>query len=92
MNITAVISLEKATVPAVPSGAIVSYQGKDYIFIVTGKAGEQGTAFERIPVARGTTDVGYTEITLLKEIPPGTKIVTKGAFFILAKMTNVSEE
>jgi RND family efflux transporter MFP subunit len=92
MNITAVISLEKATVPAVPSGAIVSFQGKDYIFIVSGKADEGGTAFERIPVASGTTDVGYTEITLLKEIPPGTKIVTKGAFFILAKMTNVSEE
>lgn len=92
MNITAVISLEKAVVPAVPSGAIVSYQGKDYIFTVTGKAGDGGTGFERVPVVKGTTDVGYTEITLLKEIPAGTKIVTKGAFFILAKMTNVSDE
>ena len=92
MNITAVISLEKATVPAVPSDAIVSYQGKDYIFIVAGKAGEGETGFEKIPVVKGTTDVGYTEVTLLKGISPGTKIVTKGAFFILAKMTNVSEE
>ena len=92
MNITAVVSLEKATVPAVPSDAIVSYQGKDYIFIVTGKTGKGETGFERVPVVKGTTDIGYTEITLLKEIPAATKIVTKGAFFILAKMTNVGEE
>jgi cobalt-zinc-cadmium efflux system membrane fusion protein len=92
MNITAVVSLEKATVPAVPSDAIVSFQGKDFIFIVTRKTAEGETGFERVPVVKGTTDVGYTEITLLKEIPAGTNIVTKGAFFILAKMTNTGEE
>ena len=47
--------------------------------------------FEKIPVKKGTSDVGYTEITLLKEIPADAKIVTKGAFFILAKMTNQGE-
>ncbi len=105
MNITAVISLDKSTVPAVPTDAIVTVQGKDYIFIVTDKkeehaekaeeddhkddhADEKGITFEKIPVAKGTTDVGFTEITLLKEIPAQAKIVTKGAFFVLAKMTN----
>lgn len=96
MNITAVISLEKQTVPAVPSEAIVTYQGQDYIFIVTDPhpdAGprEEGVTFEKIPVAKGTTDVGYTEITLLKEIPANPEIVVKGAFFVLAKMTNEGE-
>ena len=52
---------------------------------------EKGLTFEIIPVAKGTTDVGYTEITLLKEIPKGAKIVVKGAFFVLAKMTNTGE-
>ena len=33
MNITAVISLDKSTVPTVPTEAIVTLQGKDYIFI-----------------------------------------------------------
>lgn len=47
--------------------------------------------FERIPVIKGTTDVGYTEVTLLADLPPQTKIITKGAFFALAKMTNVGE-
>ena len=55
------------------------------------KPTEGEITFEKIPVKKGTTDVGYTEITLLKEIPTDAKIVTKGAFFILAKMTNQGE-
>ena len=106
MNVTAIISLEKAVVPALPSDAIVNYQGKDYIFIVKEKNEkvkdtlnpdvkkqdvrnlETGISFERIPVVKGNTDVGYTEITLLKEIPENAKVAVKGTFFILAKQTN----
>lgn len=118
MSITAIVSLEKAMLDAVPSEAIVNYQGTDYIFIVAGatktdshqhtadehnhdghtheaeqpKPSASGeTMFERIPVRKGTSDVGYTEITPLKEIPQDAQIVSKGAFFILAKMTNTGE-
>lgn len=35
MNVTAVISLEQTTVPAVPNEAIVAVDGKDYIFVLT---------------------------------------------------------
>ena len=52
---------------------------------------EEGTTFEKIPILKGTTDVGYSEITLLKEIPKNSKIVVNGAFFILAKMNNKGE-
>lgn len=90
MGITALISLEKAVVPAVPTDALVSAQGQDYIFIVHGKD-DHSMDFERIPVAKGTTDVGYTEITPLKDIPADAKVVVKGAFFILAKQTNSGE-
>jgi cobalt-zinc-cadmium efflux system membrane fusion protein len=90
MGITALISLEKAVVPAVPTDALISAQGQDYIFIVRGKD-DHGLDFERIPVAKGTTDVGYTEITPLKDIPADAKVVVKGAFFILAKQTNSGE-
>ncbi|WP_462254894.1 efflux RND transporter periplasmic adaptor subunit [Ferruginibacter sp.] len=107
MNVTAVISLANATVPAVPSDAIVTVDGKDYIFMLldnepvkpatdTAKHDaaekhnehEEGIQFERIPVAKGGSDIGFTEITLLKEIKKDAKIVTKGAFFVSAKMTN----
>lgn len=126
MSITALISLENATVDAVPTNAIVNHEGQDYIFIVTdahseaehhehNEAGEDtqqhdehghkhnekeknghdekedGTTFEKIPIRKGTSDVGYSEITLLKEIPKDARIVTNGAFFILAKMTNKGE-
>ncbi|MBC7426505.1 MAG: efflux RND transporter periplasmic adaptor subunit [Bacteroidia bacterium] len=93
MSITALVSLSDATVTAVPSSAIVNFQGQDYIFIVFKTDIKTGIiTYERIAVAKGTNDVGYSEITLLKEIPAGSKIVTKGAFFILAKQTNMEED
>jgi RND family efflux transporter MFP subunit len=52
---------------------------------------EEETTFEKIPIRKGTTDLGYSEITLLKDIPKDSKIVTNGAFFILAKMNNKGE-
>jgi len=115
MNITALISIGTAVLPAVPSEAIVNSQGQDFIFVLTKQAAkhhkegekeegyeekEEGhkegeshaiTNFERIPVIKGTSDVGYTEVKLLKDLPPKTQIITKGAFFALAKMTNAGE-
>ena len=101
MSITALVSLENATLDAVPTNAIVNHEGQDYIFIVTdahseeerhseaettehkhdrhghehgkkegehkeGEAHDEGTTFEKIPIRKGTTDVGSSEITLLK--------------------------
>jgi cobalt-zinc-cadmium efflux system membrane fusion protein len=119
MSITAIVSLENATVDAVPTNAILNSEGQDFIFIVVNenkaelqseeaehKHDEHGhthdevektkptkdeTTFEKILVKKGTTDVGYSEITLLKKIPADSKIVVNGAFFILAKMTNQGE-
>jgi cobalt-zinc-cadmium efflux system membrane fusion protein len=110
MNITGIVSLSDVTAPAVPNGALVSADGKDYIFVKTNKepsehAEEEGAApkspgeekthadeekhginFERIEVAKGVSNMGYTAITFVKEIPEDTQIVTKGAFFINAKL------
>jgi len=91
MNVTAAISLNRQTVPAVPNDAIVTVAGQDYIFVFKKKE-EKAMRFERVVVSKGTSDVGYTEITLLKEIPKDAKIVVKGAFFVSAKMTNIEEE
>jgi cobalt-zinc-cadmium efflux system membrane fusion protein len=111
MNITALISIGTAVLPAVPTDAIVNSQGQDYIFVLTKQAAEHheevekeeghkegethseepATNFERVPVIKGTSDVGFTEIKLLKDLPPNTQIITKGAFFALAKMTNAGE-
>jgi cobalt-zinc-cadmium efflux system membrane fusion protein len=47
--------------------------------------------FERIEVVKGVSNVGYTAITTVTEIPKDAKIVTKGAFFVNAKLTNQGE-
>ncbi len=44
--------------------------------------------FEKIEIAKGVTNMGYTAITFVTEIAKNAKIVTKGAFFINAKLTN----
>jgi membrane fusion protein, heavy metal efflux system len=40
--------------------------------------------FKAIEVVPGTTDLGYTEVKLVEEIPTEAKIVIKGAFYLLA--------
>ena len=104
MNITAVISIGEAVLPAVPTEAIVSFQGQDYIFVAksntsptrkdtdSSKTKDAELKFERVQVVKGTSDVGFTEVMLMKDLPPETQIVIKGAFFVLAKMTNTGEE
>jgi cobalt-zinc-cadmium efflux system membrane fusion protein len=44
--------------------------------------------FEKIEIAKGVSDLGYTAITPVKDIPAGAKLVTRGAFFINAKLSN----
>ena len=92
MNVTAIISIGNAVLPAVPTESIVSNGGQDYIFIVK-KQDEKETLFERIPVAKGVSDIGFTEITPVKNLRTGSRIVTKKTFFVMAKMVNtVGEE
>jgi cobalt-zinc-cadmium efflux system membrane fusion protein len=49
------------------------------------------TNFEKIEVVKGVTNMGYTAVTFVTDIPAGAKIVTKGAFFINAKLSNTGE-
>jgi multidrug efflux pump subunit AcrA (membrane-fusion protein) len=47
--------------------------------------------FEKVEVNKGVSEVGYTAVTPVKEIPAGTPIVTKGTFFVNAKLSNSGE-
>ena len=44
--------------------------------------------FERVEVLKGVSDMGYTAVTFLNEIPKNTMVVVKGAFFVNAKLSN----
>lgn len=98
MNVVALISVGTNLVPAVPTEAIVNVGAEDFIFIQKATPHEHSEeehehelTFEKVAVAKGTSDVGFTQITPLVKIEEGAKIVTKGAFFILAKMNNSGE-
>lgn len=102
MNITGIVSLDKSTTPAVPTEAIVEADGKYYVFIQTDKKAEEEhdekgnphpktLNFEKIEVVKGTSDMGYTAITPVGNIPDNAKIVVKGAFFVNAKLVNSGE-
>jgi len=52
---------------------------------------EKGTRFVRVEVVKGASELGYTAITPVSEIPHGTHIVVKGAFFVNAKMDDSGE-
>lgn len=101
MNITGFVSINNVTTSAVPNDAIVEADGKTYIFMVTDKKPEEkheegevhkeaktDVNFEKIEVVRGVSNLGFTAISFVTDIPKGAKIVAKGAFFINAKLTN----
>jgi membrane fusion protein, heavy metal efflux system len=127
MSISAIVSLSNISSLAVPTEAIVSEEGKDYIFVLTDKKVEEAhdeheehgeehheeeeghdhdehegeheeehkeeatTNFEKIEVIKGGSSLGYITITSMNSLVKGAKIVTKGAFFVNAKLTNKGE-
>src|SRR4029079_19188318 len=76
---------------AVPGNHDDKEQGKEEKAKKTEHVKETIVYFERVQVIKGATDVGYTEITLVKDIQRDARIIVKGAFFALAKMTNSGE-
>lgn len=107
MNITGTVNSDNVLSPSVPNDAIVHAEGKYYIFLVKeqkeaaheeqesndhGSEQGTGTRFEKMEIVKGATQLGYTAIIPVNEIPEGTHIVVKGAFFVNAKMNDTGEE
>ncbi len=92
MYLKAYVEAGAQKVTALPDPAIVTFEGNSYIFISM-PTDEKGTAhFQMMPITKGVSELGYTEIVLPKEIDAETLIVIHGAFDILAKMKNSEEE
>ncbi|POS02225.1 cobalt-zinc-cadmium efflux system membrane fusion protein [Flavobacterium croceum DSM 17960] len=98
MYVAANINITNQTVQALPKDAIVRNGDKYYIYIqeehqqeatktkVEGQKEKEHNEihFKAIEVVPGTTDLGYTEVKLVDEVPTDAKIVIKGAFYLLA--------
>jgi cobalt-zinc-cadmium efflux system membrane fusion protein len=59
-------------------------KGKEKEYTKEQKEEQNEIHFKAIEVVPGTTDLGYTEVKLVEEIPADAKIVIKGAFYLLA--------
>ena len=103
MYVSANINITNATVPALPKDAVVRNGDKYYVYI-QGEAHEEKEEkhnekeeahnevhFKAIEVIPGTTDLGYTEIKFVEEIPTDARIVIKGAFYLLSAMKGGGE-
>lgn len=92
MYVTALISTGSKLTSAVPLGAVVNSEGKSFIFVV--EEGQKGEVFrfKKTEVKTGIAENGYLQITLLKELPVGVKIVNKGAFYLESKAAGGEEE
>ena len=87
MYVEARIQIDDYKTNALPSDAVVSNGDEHYIYVETAK-----NHYKQIAVKTGVSDMGFTEILLLEEIPPNAKVVIKGAYYLLSQLTKGSGE
>ena len=87
MYVEARIQIEDYKTTSLPGDAVVSNGDEHYIYIEIKK-----NHYKQIAVKTGVTDLGFTEILPLEEIPEGAKVVTKGAYYLLSQLTKGSGE
>lgn len=84
MYMNAVVQLNNDKIDALPEDAFVNYENKEYVFVSNGP-----NNFKMTEVKKGGTEQGFTAVNSdLK----GKKIVVKGAYSLLMKLKNTSEE
>jgi cobalt-zinc-cadmium efflux system membrane fusion protein len=88
MFMNAEIELKSKKSNALPTKSIVSFEGKNYIFVL-----EQDKTYAMEEVILGNTENGFTEISPINQgINNSSYIVTDGAYNLLMKMKNNEEE
>lgn len=105
MYLSALVEAGGALVSALPDEAIMSYQGKKYIFIQeedihlngvdkkseANSSHEQGEHFAIVEIQTNNSELGYTEVSVPDSLQ-NAHIVVKGAYALLSKMKNSEEE
>ena len=104
MYVSGLIDVGNQSVAALPLDAVVQAEGNNFIFIVdeTETHGHERTAdekghhresthFRKVEVATGVSELGYVEIMPVGELPAGAKVVVKGAFYLLSKVSAPAE-
>lgn len=94
MYVTGLINVGKQKTDAIPNDAIVSDEGKKYIFILEKEADEEGIKtyhFEKVEVLTGISELGYTQITPINKLDEDVTIVKTNAFYLASMSTDHGE-
>lgn len=86
MYMNAEIEIKSHETQTIPEEAIVSFEGKDYVFVK-----KSGMEFEMMTVETGVKENKYAEV-INSSAFTGKEIVTKGAYTLLMSLKNKSEE
>ena len=92
MFVRAVVETTSRRVPVLPDKAVVDYEGKQFVFRQEPEAaGKQH--FRMVEVRRGEQADGYSEVLIPGRAADSTaRYVTEGAYSLLSKLKNSSEE
>jgi len=91
MYVNALIDAGSNEVRTLPEPAIISAEGRDFVFITSKHHGHNHgehshnndeTVYKRVEVKTGATQLGYTQVTPLVKIPKGYKLVINGAYYL----------
>lgn len=86
MYVNALIDVGSNLVEALPVEAIIRAEGREFIFVLDEKTKDE-YHFQRIEVKSGTTQLGYTQVTVLQPLKGDPQIVLKGAYYLQAHLT-----
>ena len=90
MAVSARISAAGGAATALPEGAVVSVGGKSYVFVLEEQHGDD-FHFKKVEVAVGPTELGYTAVTPLSDLPSDARIVVSGAFYLNSMVADHGE-
>lgn len=93
MYVSGQIATGRQLCMTLPDKAIVSADGKQYVFALNQQHSKGGTySFSRHEVTTGVSSNGYTEVALCKHLKKGQKIVTDNAFYLASLTGDHGEE
>ena len=95
MYVNALVEATSQQVTSLPTDAVVSFDDKDYIFIVEKNKTEKGklfTEYRMIKVQKGVSDKSFIEVKLPANFNiEKAKVVVKGAYNLLSAKKNAGE-
>lgn len=94
MAVTAFINTDESETTVLPEEAVVSIEGKDFIYVLSKKESHDGQtlfAFRPLEVTKGNSRNGFVEVNTIEELPADTEIVVSKAFYLASMSSDHGE-